>query len=274
MPWPEWDRRSVDAVASLLAQSVPGLPNLITLLARDGTPMYGMHLGTGDHNAVWQLVRSACVDSGLWPVLTQLDPSDVGTPPLLTLSPEQTLAKAATCDAEDLLAEMIDDQAWAFGFGDWWTEADDQIPPPETLAEHLGGPLPVRPGRSRFNTDMAVPATWLYLVPAASYEVPAVWGLPSTPNWTWRNHRERQFSIVDHVAVLRSWHERYDAELIYLSSCSLELVVRRPPTERIDIARVSLEQYAYCYDLDQYIGNVEDVARAQVATDRWYFWWD
>lgn len=50
----------------------------------------------------------------------------------------------------------------------------------------------------------------------------------------------------DHVGVLRSWHERFGADVRYLDTAALGLVVAKPPTNRREVARVAVEQYAYC----------------------------
>jgi hypothetical protein len=78
----------------------------------------------------------------------------------------------------------------------------------------------------------------------------------------------------DHVGVLRSWHERFGAEVRYLDAVALGLVVAKPPTERGEVARVAVEQSAYCDDLDQFIGEPHRVAQLQVPNTHRYFWWD
>jgi uncharacterized protein DUF4253 len=79
---------------------------------------------------------------------------------------------------------------------------------------------------------------------------------------------------LDHLAVLRHWHQRYGAELYYPAGSNLELAVTRPPTATGDIARCAVEQYVYCNDLSQKLGLPEDVARRQAHGDHWSFWWD
>ncbi|MDC0767753.1 DUF4253 domain-containing protein [Streptomyces sp. HD] len=78
-----------------------------------------------------------------------------------------------------------------------------------------------------------------------------------------------------HQAVLREWEIRYGAVLYYLACTdTLVLEVERPPTDRAEIARVAVEQYAYCFDLDQVVGGPEEVAVRQVPSGHWFFWWD
>ena len=269
------DRWPDDAVVPTLARLVPELPDLMPLRARDGSRMYGTSVGLADHDGLWRSVRVACASHGWWPVLTPLDPADVATAPwLLTQSPDQVLTQAAAVDPGHLIAAMIGSQAWAFSFDDWWSDPDDRLPTPEELAMHISPSAPAGGARRGSAADLTWSLTWLYVMPVAGCEIPAVWGRPWTPNWAWRDGRSGRLTLADHVGVLRSWHQRFGADLMYLSGSALALAVRRPPSDPLEIAGVALEQYAYCYDLDQFIGNVEDVAQEQVPRDRWHFWWD
>ncbi len=78
-----------------------------------------------------------------------------------------------------------------------------------------------------------------------------------------------------HIAALRSWRDRFGAELVGLAFDTMNLrVTRRPQTraESLDLAR---EQYLYCSDIvDQGVGTLSSLAAALMANDWWYFWWD
>jgi hypothetical protein len=78
-----------------------------------------------------------------------------------------------------------------------------------------------------------------------------------------------------HIAALRSWRDRFGAELVGLASDTMNLrVTRRPQTrpEALDLAR---EQYLYCSDIvDQGVGTLSALAAALMENDWWYFWWD
>lgn len=78
-----------------------------------------------------------------------------------------------------------------------------------------------------------------------------------------------------HVAALRSWRERYGAELIGLSGDVMDLrVERRPPTREaaIDLAR---EQFLYCEDIvSQGAGTLAPLAASLMQDPWWFFWWD
>ena len=59
-----------------------------------------------------------------------------------------------------------------------------------------------------------------------------------------------------------------------MDSHSLTLDVARHPTDRAEIPRVAVEQFAYCDDLAQLVGAPTAVAERQVPSTHWLFWWD
>lgn len=78
-----------------------------------------------------------------------------------------------------------------------------------------------------------------------------------------------------HVAALRSWSERYGAELVALSGDTLELQVKRRPATRDEAIALAKELYAYCPDLiDQGYEGLAPMAAALMSDDLWSFWWD
>jgi hypothetical protein len=78
-----------------------------------------------------------------------------------------------------------------------------------------------------------------------------------------------------HVAALRSWRDRFGAELIGLSHDVMNVRVKKRPESReaaLDLAR---EQYAYCSDIvDQGVETLNALAAVLMESDWWYFWWD
>jgi Domain of unknown function (DUF4253) len=78
-----------------------------------------------------------------------------------------------------------------------------------------------------------------------------------------------------HVAALRSWRDRFGAELIGLSHDVMNIRVTRRPETRdaaLDLAR---EQYVYCSDIvDQGVETLSALAAVLMESDWWYFWWD
>jgi hypothetical protein len=78
-----------------------------------------------------------------------------------------------------------------------------------------------------------------------------------------------------HVAAMRTWRNRYDAELIGMSFDTINLrVATRPktPDEALALAR---DQYVYCADvIDQGVRTCSALAAHLMVSDWWYFWWD
>ncbi len=75
----------------------------------------------------------------------------------------------------------------------------------------------------------------------------------------------------DHIAAMRSWRDRYGAELVAMSADTLEFRVARPPRTGAEAMALAEEHYAYCGEDAESIG--------QMATDLqhsewWFFWWD
>jgi hypothetical protein len=78
-----------------------------------------------------------------------------------------------------------------------------------------------------------------------------------------------------HIAALRSWRDRFGAELIGLSHDVMNVRVQsRPPTREaaLELAR---EQYVYCSDIvEQGVQTLSPLAAVLMESDWWYFWWD
>jgi hypothetical protein len=78
-----------------------------------------------------------------------------------------------------------------------------------------------------------------------------------------------------HVAALRSWRDRFGAELIGLSFDTMNLRVKRGPETRDAAVELAREQYLYCTDIvDQGVETLRNLAAGLLAHRWWYFWWD
>lgn len=78
-----------------------------------------------------------------------------------------------------------------------------------------------------------------------------------------------------HVAALRSWRDRFGAELIGLGPDVINLRVARRPKTREEAMALAREQYLYCNDIvDQGVGTLSRLAALLYTQDWWYFWWD
>ena len=78
-----------------------------------------------------------------------------------------------------------------------------------------------------------------------------------------------------HVAAMRQWRDRYGAELVGISSDTINLRVARKPQTREEALGLARDQYVYCNDIiDQGAGTYSALAAELMASDWWYFWWD
>jgi hypothetical protein len=78
-----------------------------------------------------------------------------------------------------------------------------------------------------------------------------------------------------HVAALRSWRDRYGAELAGLSLDVMNIRVATKPKSRDEAMALAREHYAYCNDtVDQGVGTLSNLAAALKSHDWWFFWWD
>jgi len=78
-----------------------------------------------------------------------------------------------------------------------------------------------------------------------------------------------------HVAALRTWRDRYGAELVGLSFDTMNLRVKTKPGTREEALALARDQYVYCTDIvDQGVDTLRALAFDLMSNDWWYFWWD
>ncbi len=78
-----------------------------------------------------------------------------------------------------------------------------------------------------------------------------------------------------HVAALRSWRDRYGAEIVALSRDVMGLRVQRRPETRDEALALAREIFAYCPDIVlQGTGTLSALAATLMVSDLWEFWWD
>jgi hypothetical protein len=76
------------------------------------------------------------------------------------------------------------------------------------------------------------------------------------------------------VAALRSWHERYGAELAGIGHDTWSLRAARPPVSRGEALALAAEMAALCGDLLGEVKTLEGQAALLMANEWWNFWWD
>ena len=118
-----------------------------------------------------------------------------------------------------------------------------------------------------FRSGQALERVFIVKVPTDDWTT-----IPTHLRWGgWNSNPPPEF----HVAALRSWSDRYGAELVGLSSDTMNLRVAMRPQTREEALALAREQYAYCNDLvDQGYGTLSSLAAFLKADPWWWFWWD
>jgi hypothetical protein len=248
-----------------------GLSGVSEGLTPGGVRLLSADLPAGRSDEVWRDLLARHPATGLYPVLgpdvalavemAGRHAVDAQGPAALAaalaVDPAERFEQLRQAELAERLIEATDEEDVAF-----WRAAYD----PVEVAVKLDGLTGPGPGVRRI-TGPYPPGSVLLVPAAAGYEVPVlVPGLIRATN--------TDLGPVDHLAVLRHWHQRYGAELYYAAGSDLELAVARPPARTDDVARCAVEQTVYCYDLSQLFGEPEDVAREQARGNHWSFWWD
>ncbi len=244
-----------------------GLPAALTVLHDTGTEVtYGVTVPASEALDHWRRLRALVSHTHHWPVL--LGEEGLAGELISDLEARQNRAVADIVrEGQQLDPRAVLAAAATAGFKrpthDWevgrLSDALERWPWPEE------GEVWRR--RSRFAEE--VPASTpvvLALVPThVSWEVPAVlrWG-----GWNWCPMPEQQ------VAILKSWLERYGAEVVTMMSDTLELQAQRLPASRDEALALAWEHLASCADIDEVGYTIEDLAKLLLVSPVWTFWWD
>ena len=79
----------------------------------------------------------------------------------------------------------------------------------------------------------------------------------------------------EHIAIAKSWHDRYGAEVVGITHDIVEMKVVNPPLDRETAFRLAQEQYIYCSDIvEQGVQTLNNLSATLLGAKVWYFWWD
>lgn len=197
-----------------------------------------------------------------WPVVVGNDDNLRMILESLIFQSEQASRTSADILKASETLSMEDLKAWQASDG--YGELDEPVG--DWPVETQGGDL----GLSVANdilTGKPYPKVHIVLVPTHnSWEVPAYlqWG-------GWNACPPPEY----HVAILRSWHERFGAELAGLSGDVLDLQIAKPLRGKEEAMTVAKEQYIYCADIvDQGTNDISTLAATLIEQSWWSFWWD
>jgi Domain of unknown function (DUF4253) len=206
--------------------------------------------------ASWVRLRAAHAHTGLWPFLVGPDLKDEDRQAVSELwydaateHDPTAVARGLALDLEAFFAQQT---------------AELEIPDPATLTVD-----PAELAWADREPQFAFTSrdTVIGLIPARhGWEVP---GLLS-----WQGAVNYDLDGAHHVAVLRSWQQRYGAELVTLTRDHIELLVAHPPRDPATRVQVAVEMLGYCPDLDVQGTGMVAVLANEVAHRLWSFWWD
>jgi hypothetical protein len=211
------------------ATTVATLPSGQTVLAITITP------GTG--HQVWQQLRDAHGQTGLWPFL-------------LEESSDREFVWEHAIRGEDGGGRHTAGQVLATPSG----RDDDE------LVVHL----PERPGPG-WPPSRGTDGIGLIQTSAGGYDIPRLlsWNGAGASNG---------LSSGEVTKVLMSWRDRFGVELVALGHDSLSLLVPHPPTTPAEVAEVAAQQAEFCAEVD--MDDTQDALFQQVHSHYWNFWWD
>jgi hypothetical protein len=223
---------------------------------RCGRPLFTVPVRVGQALTAWRLARELHPASGWWPVLVGATAptsgcAAIGPAPWDGYDADATLLAAETTTAQDERDRRQARAATAPHAAIPWPAqppAPDPLPLPDVLVSRQCG--------------------LLALVPADhGWQVPGILG--------WRGGARGGLQPLDHVVTLRSWQQRFGADLVALDADRLlELLVTDPPATADEAACLAREQAGYCPT-----GLSDpDAAEALIATGvtslSWTFCWD
>jgi hypothetical protein len=82
---------------------------------------------------------------------------------------------------------------------------------------------------------------------------------------------------AEHRAVLRHWHESHGAELVCMTTDSVELAMSRPPSNKQDALDFAWEYASYCpdgVDAIYYSDDLAQLAASLLGAEVVLAWWD
>ncbi|WIX92354.1 DUF4253 domain-containing protein [Amycolatopsis sp. DG1A-15b] len=127
-----------------------------------------------------------------------------------------------------------------------------------------------RPAEPHRDDSFRMPAeVFVALVPAvAAWQLPAVLGYGGWEGFP---------TAAAHSAILRHWRDAYGAELVCMTTTSVELAVARPPRTRPDALAFAWEYAGYCPDSVDTIYQADDLAALAaglIDAEVVHAWWD
>lgn len=244
----------------------PGFPSGYLSLQADGAKAIDL----------WERLRSLTDHTGFWPLVVGEEEH------LMALKENCEMELSAALEGSkgtavsrhsvhDLInnGETLDLKAWLAGRG-----ADD--PKCENVEEGTWPvDLPRLAGRTlalthRYDLTAQVErplsrVLFLLLPLTVSWHVPAYLRLGG-----WNQCPQTE----THIAIAKSWYQKYGAELIAATNNIVEMRINSPPKTKDESMKVAREQFIYCGDLIfRKYGTLSSLAAHLLDAPIWSFWW-
>lgn len=219
------------------------VPQMHQLVRRGDTVMWAFGVRASEALRWWLDIRQAAEETGWMPVLLGAPEEWRDNGEAIIHEGDDELARAEEIDP----AELLHDKG---------SEAGEPA---------RGVPILSRRGDSDFATPQEPHGILGLVATDAGWKIPAMFPWKGSTNW--------ELYGAEHAAVLRSWHRRFEAELVAMTYDVIELYVPHPPSAEEALA-IAGEAYAYCPDLlDSGVPTLEDLAEHMIRSKAWYFRW-
>jgi Domain of unknown function (DUF4253) len=161
--------------------------------------------------------------------------------------------------------------------GYWWADEED-FAQDEDFRAMLAPFRPSFPGLSpaitgELDAEQVRRALYQYTRPARIGLVPAQRPADILARLGWQGAVNSR-ATADITAVLRSWEDRFGAQLIQVGFADIRLLVSRPPHTLEAALPVAAEHFAFSEEAHGGLRCVGEIARAIVGNPFWDFWWD
>lgn len=115
--------------------------------------------------------------------------------------------------------------------------------------------------------DMPLPKVYIGLAPTDDWTT-----IPAYLRWGgWNDCPAAEY----HVAAMRTWRDRYGAELVGMNFDTINMRVAKKPKTRDEALMLAHDQHVYAPDIiDQGVFTFSALAADLMANDWWFFWWD
>ncbi|MFD0262842.1 DUF4253 domain-containing protein [Kitasatospora indigofera] len=242
---------------------------------RDPRPVLWMSEGPAPVG-LWEALHRERQTSGLWPLLLAplRDEPDFRPWGSQELFPGR-MSSPDSQDAPDLLRQ------WWEGIAGW----EDEDPEEEAERRAITAPFgPSWPGlapagaltRSPDEHARACAATLLQVRPALRIGLVAgTDGAAALASCGWSGPLNHENDMGRIAGVLRSWEQRFGAQVVAAGFDTLDLGVAAPPANLDEALLVAAEHLALCPDnILQGVGTLSAYAEHLVDADVWTLWWD